>query len=189
MAINPAIFHNVNVVDTCAVWNVLRSRCLYRAALLANCQFVITQFVNYECLHKPRSNPPTPSDIELRSRLTAEQSKGRFSAQSCDLDDLQTIALLQNRQRLGKGELSSIAFAMRYGQAILTDDQKARRLAGQAGHAIVQTTPHLFSWLVFTGRLDDTDKGTVLTEHTNLDGVLTKHLEAAYTIALQLMSR
>lgn len=189
MAINPAIFHNVNVVDTCAVWNVLRSRCLYRAAVLANCHFVITHFVNYECLHKPRSNPLTPSDVELRTRLVTEQTKGQFGAQSCDLDDLQTIVLLQNRQRLGRGELSSIAFAMRYGQAVLTDDQKARRLASQAGHAIVQTTPHLFSWLVFTGRLDHIDKGTVITEHTNLGSVLTKHLEEAYTIALQLMSR
>jgi predicted nucleic acid-binding protein len=184
MAIDPSSFNTSNVVDTCAVWNVLSSRRLYNAALLARCHFVITAFVQYECLHKQRT-AAKQSEVELRSRLRAEQSNGRFTPYSCDLEDLQTVALLQNRKRLGKGEISSIAFAIKYQQAVLTDDQKARRLASQAGHKLVQTTPHLFGWLVFTGRLGDQDKDVVIAEHRKLDGILSKHLEEAYRVAPQ----
>ncbi len=184
MAIDPSSFYLVNVVDTCAVWNVLRSNLLYNAAVLANCEFAITTFVNYECLQKPRRESKS-SDLELVARLRMEKTKGRFNVYSCDLDDLQVMELLENRKRLGRGEISSIAFAMRTGQAILTDDQKARRLASQAGHRAVQTTPHLFSWLIFTRRLGDSDKDVVITEHRDLDGVLEKYFEEAYSLALQ----
>jgi hypothetical protein len=184
MAIDPSSFETTNVVDTCAVWNVLSSRRLYSAALLAHCHFVITTFVQYECLHK-RRRVAKASDTELRSRLQTEQSNGHFSPYSCDIDDLQAVALLQNRQRLGKGEISSIAFAMKYRQAVLTDDQKARRLASDAGHRTVQTTPHLFGWLMFVGRLADHDKDVVIAEHRGLDGILGKYFEEAYLLALQ----
>jgi len=184
MAIDPSSFETTNVVDTCAVWNVLSSRRLYDAALQAHCHFVITTFVQYECLHKRRKTSK-PSDVELRSRLRTEQTSGRFSAYSCDIDDLQAVALLQNRKRLGKGEISSIAFAMKYRQAVLTDDQKARRLASDAGHKSIQTTPHLLGWLVFIGQLGDQDKDVVVAEHRDLDGVLGKYFEEAYLLALQ----
>jgi predicted nucleic acid-binding protein len=117
----------------------------------------------------------------------SEQRQGRFAVFSCDIDDLQTIVLLQNRQRLGKGELSSIAFAMKNRQAVLTDDQKAKKLASAAGHDLVQTTPHLFAWLVCKGVLDGKDKETVIAQHTQLDGILKSHLETAYNIAMQYM--
>jgi len=184
MAIDPSNFDTSNVVDTCAVWNVLSSRRLYSAALLAQCHFVITTFVEYECLHKPR-RVAKRSDGELKSRLQVEQGNGNFGAYSCDLEDLQSVTLLQNRRRLGKGEISSIAFAMKYRQALLTDDQKARRLASDAGHGSVQTTPHLFGWLIFTGRLGDGDKDAVIFEHRELDGILGKYLEEAYLLALR----
>jgi hypothetical protein len=184
MAIDPSIFEPTNVVDTCAVWNVLSSRRLYSSALLASCHFVITSFVQYECLHK-RRNVTKPNDTELRSRLQTEQASGHFRAYSCDIDDLQTVALLQGRKRLGKGEISSIAFAMKYGQALLTDDQKARRLASDAGHNTIQTTPHLFGWLIFIGCLSDQDKDVVIAEHRELAGILGKYFEEAYLLALQ----
>jgi predicted nucleic acid-binding protein len=141
MAIDPSRFVTSNVVDTCAVWNILSSRCLYNAALSACCHFVITTYVEYECLRKPRKRKRA-SDAELRSRLQIEQASARFTAFACDLSDLEK--LLEHRERLGKGEISSIAFAMKFRQAVLTDDQKARRLASNAGHNMVQTTPHLF---------------------------------------------
>jgi hypothetical protein len=184
MAINPSHFETTNIVDTCAVWNLLSSRRLYNAALLARCHFVITSFVQYECLHKHR-NVNKRNDNELRSRLRTEQANGQFTVYASDIEDLQTIALLQGRKRLGKGELSSIAFAMKHRQAILTDDQKARRLATDAGHISVQTTPHLFGWLVFIGLLGDHDKSVVIAEHRELDGILTKYFEDAYLLALR----
>ena len=182
MAIDPTRFATSNVVDTCAVWNILRSPCLYDAALSASCHFVITTYVEYECLFKPRTRA-RPSDTELMSRLRKAQANSHFTAFSCDLSDLET--LLEHRQRLGKGEISSIAFAMKFRQAVLTDDQKARRLATDSGHEAVQTTPHLFSWLIYSRRLADSDKDTVISQHRDLDGILEKYLEDAYILALQ----
>jgi hypothetical protein len=85
------------------------------------------------------------------------------------------------------GETSSIAFAMKIRQAVITDDQKARKLAQVAGHTLVQTTPHLFAWLIFTGRLGDSDHGVVASQHKALEGDLGPHLETAYGLALQCL--
>ena len=93
--------------------------------------------------------------------------------------------LLESRKRLGKGELSSIAFAMKIGQAVITDDMKARKLAEDSGHVHIQTTPHLFSWLIFKGRLSDFDKGAVIAQHRDMDRPLAPHFEKAYEMALQ----
>lgn len=184
MSIDPSSFHRVNVTDTCSVWNVLSSTRLHSAAREANCDFCVTSFVQYECLIKPRSSP-TEADQELRRRLKQEQIGGQFVAHSCDIGSLQDVRILESRKRLGMGEISSIAFAMRAGQAVLTDDQKARRLASAAGHELVQTTPHLLSWLIFTHKLGDSDVPVVVRQHKDLGGDLGPHLEHAYRLALQ----
>ena len=185
MAIDPSKFHLVNVADTCSVWNVLSSIRLYAAAKEACCEFCITSFVRYECLTKPRKKEPTASEIELMRRLAREQGRGGFAVYSCDIGDLQAIKILESRKRLGKGELSSIAFAMKIGQAVITDDKKARKLADDSGHALTQTTPHLFSWLIFNGRLGDSDRGAVIAQHEAMERPLAPHFEAAYDMALQ----
>ena len=184
MAIDPSKFHLVNVADTCSVWNVLSSVRLHGAAKEARCEFCITSFVRYECLIKPRK-APTTAEIELIRRLTTEQSRGGFTAHSCDIGDLQAIKLLESRKRLGKGELSSIAFAMKIGHGVITDDKKARKLAEDSGHAIVQTTPHLFAWLFFKGRLGDADRATIIDQHKAMERPLAPHFENAYSMALQ----
>jgi len=111
MAINPPRFDSANVVDTCAVWNVLSSRRLYNSALSARCHFVITANVQYECLYKQRT-VAKDNDNELQTRLRTGQGKGQFSAYASDIEDLQAIALLQGRKRLGNGEISSIGDAL-----------------------------------------------------------------------------
>lgn len=63
--------------------------------------------------------------------------------------------------------------------------RKARRLAEDSGHARVQTTPHMLSWLIFKGRLGDSDKGTLIDQHRAMDRPLAPHFEAAYEMALQ----
>lgn len=185
MVTDPSSFHLINVADTCAVWNVLSSNRLHAAAKEANCSFCMTVFVQYECLLKPRKKALGIEEEELRRRLVSEQSRSGFAAHSCSISDLQTIRLLESRKRLGKGELSSIAFAMRIGQAVITDDKKARKLAFDSGHNLTQTTPHLFSWLIFTGRLVDSDKSVVIAELNKMGRPLSQHFESAYELALQ----
>lgn len=136
MAIDPSKFHQVNVVDTCAVWNVLSSARLYSAAKEAGCDFCMTGFVAYECLVKKRG-VRKPTDEELIKRLQKAQRNGAFGTHATTIDDLQRVAELEQRRRLGKGELSTIAFAIKINQAVMTDDQKARRLAQDVGHPLV----------------------------------------------------
>lgn len=181
--INPSTFHLINVADTCSVWNILSSKLLYAAAKGVRCDFCITSFVQYECLVKKR-NSLTAAAQELIDRLRAEQKCGAFQAHSCGISDLQAIQVLESRKRLGKGELSAIAFAMRIGHAVITDDMKARKLAHQSGHALTQTTAHLFSWLVFTGRLGDSDKDVVISQHQAMEQDLGPHFERAFAMAL-----
>ena len=141
--------------------------------------------MRYECLTKPRKKAPTESENELIRRLNVAQSNGDFNAHPCDIGDLQTVKILESRKRLGKGELSSIAFAMKIRQAFITDDKKARKLAEDSGHTLTQTTPHLFSWLIFKQYLCDSDKTTVTNQHESMGRPLTPHLNDAYDMALQ----
>ncbi|EIK63613.1 hypothetical protein PflSS101_4649 [Pseudomonas lactis] len=92
---------------------------------------------------------------------------------------------MENRKRLGKGELSSIAFAMSIRQAFITDDKKARKLSVDVGNTLTQTTPHLHSWLIFKNLLTDTDHGTVTSQHQSMGGTLGPHFNTAYDLALQ----
>ena len=185
-AIDPTKFHLINVVDTCSVWNILSSKLLYRIAKNARCDFCITSFVHYECLVKRRKSS-SEAKTELMNRLRTEQKLGAFQAHSCDISDLQAIKVLERRKRLGKGELSSIAFASKIGHAVLTDDMRARKLAFQSGHSLTQTTPHLFSWLSFTGRLNDSDKTQVIRDHQAMEQVLAPHFENAFEMALKCL--
>src|SRR5690242_7004238 len=164
MEIDPSSFQPVNVVDTCAVWNVLSSQRLFSVAREAGCEFCTTAFVYYECLIKKRG-VSKETDTVLMERLRRAQGKGACQAHASTIDDLQQVALLERRKSLGKGELSSIAFAMKIGQAVMTDDQGARKLALAVGHFPVQTTPHLFGWLFFTGKLSERDKAPILQQH------------------------
>lgn len=185
MAIDPSSFQKLNVADTCSIWNVLSSVLLHRASEGAGVSFCCTGFVLYECLFKERTHE-TEADSALKARLEAERAKGSFMDCNLELGDLQQVDILENRQRLSKGELSSIVFARKTNQAFLTDDQKARKLARtmlNASH--VQTTPHLFAWLIFSQHLSDADKDQVIAEHTQLERPLSKFFEEAYLEALR----
>lgn len=190
MAINVSTFHLHNIADTCAIWNVLSSSRLFRAALSADIVFACTRVVIYECLQKPRESA-SEADRQLQGRLRAAEKASQLSVYPVEIQDLQIVTLLENRRRLGKGELSTIAFAMKTRQVVLTDDQKARRLVSEIMSTPAQTTPHLFGWLFFVNRLADSDKDLVIMEHRDVGRPLAPHLESAYMEAMRcrLMTR
>jgi hypothetical protein len=74
---------------------------------------------------------------------------------------------------------------MKIRQGFITDDRKALQLAKDSGHTYAQTTPHLFSWLIFTGRLGDSDKEMVIAQHIEAGRHIAPHLQTAYEMALQ----
>ncbi|XLZ69741.1 hypothetical protein ABT364_24935 [Massilia sp. SR12] len=182
MAIDPTRFHPVNVADSCSVWNILSSETLYSAARNSGCTFCITEVVQYELLLKPRSQLK-PADMALQGRLRREQAIGQFPSHACTIDDLQVVTALEGRRKLGKGELSSIAFAMRIRQAVITDDRKAAKLAQESGHDLTQTTPHLLAWLDFNNALSDAEKAEVFEQHAALNGSLSAPFQRALEMA------
>jgi hypothetical protein len=185
MAIDVTVFELVNVADTCAVWNVLSSPTLYRAAKAVGCQFCCTVFVDYECLFKRRTQP-TESDAELCRRLRQTREKGDLPVYPVDVEDLIDNEVLSKRQHIGKGELSSMVFARKIRQALLTDDQRTRRLAvGPLDTGKIQTTPHLAGWLFFERQLVDGDLSAVTGEHQTLGRPLGNFIQAAYEQAMR----
>ncbi len=185
MAGDPRSFNRVSMADACAVWNVLSSDTLYQSASSAGCIFCCTSFVNYECLLKPRKRVYS-HDVELQKRLRAARKGGKFQMFSLEIEDLQEVEILERRKKLGKGELSSIAFAKRTQQAFLTDDKNAFKLAIEVlPTGRVQTTPDLFCWLIFEQLLGDSDKQVVISQHESLKRPLRQQFEESYSLALQ----
>lgn len=177
MAIDPSNFLLLNVVDTCSVWNVLSSKSLFQASLASGCNYCCTAFVEYECLTRPRTTL-LPEDEELKKRLREARGLGQFKVYHLELEELNEVEVLENRKRLGRGELSSIAFANRTDQAFMTDDQRARRLAVEVmASNRVQTTPQLLGWLVFCGRIMDADVSGIVADHVSLDRPLKVYFE------------
>ena len=169
-------FVRSNVADTCSIWNLLSSRLLYATARTAGVSICCTQFVMYECLHKPGA--VRPERQELQQRLKTRLAEGSITAYPIELEDLQQVEVLQSRKRLSIGELSVIVFARKTAQAILTDDRGAQNLARTALAATnVQNTPHLFAWLYFKSLLGDSDRTQVEADLAALGRSLKPHLE------------
>lgn len=185
MPLDPSEFIKLNVTDTCSVWNIISSSVLLNAAKSAKCTFCCTAFVQYECFVKPRKSI-SEKEQKLQLLLKREQEQDQFSVYHLELEDLLDVEILRERMNLGKGELSSIAFARRTNQSFLTDDQGARKLAETTLSAKqVQTTPQLFGWLIYEQFLSDGDKDTVIMQHTDYSRPLKKYFESMYELALQ----
>lgn len=190
--LNPKTFFKYNIVDACSIWNILSSKLLYQSATsqVSKCLFSCTQYVKYECLINPRNNE-TDSENKLKQILINERKKGiQFKEYSLNIEDLQDLEVLENRKKLGKGELSSIIFAKKTRQAFITDDNKARKLADKVmDNNMVQTTPHLLGWLLYSNFLTDSDKDVVIMEHnqfrTSKWGNLSNFFNTMYVKALE----
>jgi hypothetical protein len=129
------------------------------------------------------------TDTALQHRFREEILRGKIGVHSLEIADLQEVQILENRKRLSKGELSSIAFAMRTNQAFLTDDQKARKLGRSAMlPGTVQTTPHLLGWLFFTRVLNDGQVEVVISEHNKNLRPLEPHFRAAHAEAIHCLN-
>ena len=184
MQVDVRTFTQFNAIDTCAIWNVLSSSCLISAALSKQLWFLVPEYVRYEALDRPRTDP-APSELALQAKFRdiLRKSQG-FTHQSLSLADLQAVANIPAVGRLGGGEIAALALARKMRIGFLTDDQKARTKAPDAGVGTAHTTPHLLGWLIYEGVLSDSDFGVVVSEHEasvpKKNGQLTKFFRAAY---------
>lgn len=152
-----------NVIDSCSVWNILLSPTIYQASIDAGCYYSVTNYVKYECLVKRRD---IQRDNLAINKLEREISLKRFTTCDISIEDLQEMEILENRKRLGKGELSSIVFARKARLAFMTDDKKARKLGNDVlGKEYVQTTPHLVGFCFYKRYLLDGDFPKLIEEH------------------------
>jgi len=180
MTIDITTFNTLNVIDTCAIDNLLSSNTLYIASISSNCRFCYTKFVEYEMFYKERKTP-TPSTEYLKKRLEEETRSKRFECFGLSIDDLQDVEIMEKRKKLGIGELSSIAFARKINQSFMTDDQGARKLAADTiGRNRVQTTPQLLGWLFYNRTLIDSDISEIIKEHEENNRTLTRFFEEVY---------
>lgn len=173
-----------NSIDTCAIWNLLSSARLGHAARARRCWFAVAGYVRYEALDRARSGPTegeTSMQQQLRERLSRQQD---FREVSLSVPDLAAVAVLGDAKRLGRGEIAAMALALKMRCALMTDDQRARKLAAKVGVQPVQTTPHLVGWLGYEGEIGDADIATIITEHEQFiptnRGLLTKFFRAIW---------
>lgn len=185
MSIDPTRFSSVSVTDTCAIWNMLSSARLNKAAVRAELDFCITPVVLYECLSKPRQSV-SPEQAELMDRLRQERGVGRFPVKGCSLDDLIAVSSAAPG-RLGAGELSCMATAYGIGGfAFMTDERLAFRYAKEALHIPVETTPRLYGYLHYHKHLNDSDHTSVIAEHEKFERrPLTRFFQEAYEEAMR----
>jgi hypothetical protein len=173
---NPASFQIVNVVDTCAVWNLVSSPTLYNSAQAAGLKACVTGFVQYEALVKRRTSP-TAEDAELVARATTAISNREITVHPLDIEDLQDVEVLRARKALGRGELSTIVFAKKVNIAMMSDDRKATIFAAQVleSKSRATTTPKLLGWLLFYSLLSISDVEAVVEEHQAMCRPLENH--------------
>ncbi|MDR3059115.1 MAG: hypothetical protein LBU84_13370 [Prevotella sp.] len=175
-----------NVIDTCSIENVLSSSTLYRATINAGCRFCYTKYVEYEMLYKPRKKVSIESQA-IREKLIAETSSQIFECHNLSIDDLQDVEILEQRKKIGKGELSSIAYARKINQSFMTDDQRAKILGIEIlGKTKTYTTPHLLGWLFYTRELIDSDFHQIIEEHEKCNRPLSEFFKLAYHESLRL---
>jgi predicted nucleic acid-binding protein len=185
MELDPKAFAKSNFTDTCSIWNLLSSKTLLSIARQVGCDFLLTEYVVYECLVKPRSSEGA-QEAALKSSLVAERTAGRFSTYRLSVEDLQDLSRLHQIRRLGRGELTSIVLAEKFRIAFLTDDKAARKLGNTVlGSDRTQTVPHLVAWLTYEGHILDGEKAAIVQEHAQMGRPLAKHIENGHLMGLQ----
>lgn len=186
MNIDITKFNKFNVIDTCSIENILSSETLYNAVKSEGCKFCYTKFVEYEMLYKPRKAQTNEGKLS-QEKLKKETENKIFECHSLSIEDLQEIEILEQRKKLGRGELSSIAFAKKINQSFMTDDRKARLLGIDVlGKDKVQTTPHLVGFLFYTRVLIDADISAIVQEHLNSGRQLGDVYKEAYHECLRI---
>jgi hypothetical protein len=165
-----------NVADTCSIWNLMASNLLYVTARDVGVTLCCTNFILYECLHKPGQTRPEREELQRRLRIRI--AEGAITTHAIELEDLQDLEVLRNRKKLSIGELSVIVFARKTKQAVLTDDRGAQNLSRLVlSPGTVQSTPHLFAWLYFKSLLSDGDKDQIVGDLKSLGRSLAPHLD------------
>ena len=191
MTIDITNCNKINVTDSCALWNILSSPTFYAVLEDQHFTFSCTDFVVYECLYRSRTTISS-DEAQLQQLAKTRLAQQKISSHPLTIEDLQDEQILAYRRKLGRGELSSIAFAKKTGLCFLTDDRQARSLGcAILGRERVQTTPLLLGWLLFHGHLSDQDLEPIISDHKRYGRPLEKYFREVHAEAwrIKLMTR
>jgi hypothetical protein len=173
-------FYLHNAIDSCAIWHLISSKLFYSLVDNAKVTLCCTDYVQYECLFKIRKDPQK-SDIELQKYLESLIEADKIKCVSLTLAELQDMEVLSKRKNLGKGELSLLAYIKNKPLAFLSDDDNACKFARQEAKLnFIQTIPHLLGWLTYNEKISESDKDTIISQHTSYGGTFVKRFQKAY---------
>lgn len=186
MNIDITKINKFSVIDTCSIQNILSSNTLHTAIINSGFSFCVTKFVEYEMLYKQSSTQSNEEDT-IKNIYRQEVSKGKYECHNLSIEDLQEIEILESRKKLGKGELSIIAFAKKINHGIMTDDQAARKLGESVlGKNKIQTTPQLLGWLFYNRILIDSELEPIIQEHISKKRPLEPYFRKVYLESLRI---
>lgn len=179
------IDNKYSTIDTCSILNIISSDDFLLATKTAGFSFSYTSFVEYELFYRPCKFSADFISLQ-REKIKSETVKGFFRKEVLTIDDLQDISILEARKNLGKGELSSIAFAKKTGLDFTTDDIAARKLGEEIlGNNKVMTTPRILGWLYFNRELLETSHPKIIEQHKSNFRSLSKIYEETFFEALR----
>ena len=184
-------FPQVLSIDTCSVWNLLRSKKLTSATINRGLHFLLSDYVRYECLAKKRKSKSKIENDLKKSLEEAISDKKTFSVRQIDIADLSSLAKsMSETQRFGKGEIAAIALAQKMRSGFMTDDRAARKLASSTiGTERTRTTSHLVGWLVFSDKIIDGDVSIIIDDNKKFRGAsghIGLYIKECYNHAMML---
>jgi predicted nucleic acid-binding protein len=186
---NITSFNKYSVIDSCSVKNLVSTNTLYQAAQREKCQFIISNFIEYELLHRERKNIDSLTEDrikELDQLIKKKINTGEIPKFDIDISDL-FDPLIRNQSSLrSRGEITAIILARKFKIGMVTDDIKAQKIAKQnLTDDMVDSIPSLFGWLIYNKKLYDADKDKIISEQKYYYRSQEKQLGKVYRVALE----
>lgn len=161
-------FNKNGVIDTCSLLNLSSSKTLYKTARTENCNFIITDFIEYELLHKERniqdvrrSQRADELDLIIQEKI----NNGEVQRYDIELNDLFNPLFKNHTKARSRGEITAIILAEKFNIGVITDDKKAQNVAkASIGNEKVDSVCSLISYMYYHNKLSDSDKEKIINE-------------------------
>lgn len=182
-------FNKNSVIDSCSVKNLVSTNTLYQAAQREKCQFIISNFIEYELLYRERKHIDSLTEDrikELDQLIKEKIHKGEMPKYDIDISDLFDPLIRNHSSLRSRGEITAIILARKFNIGMVTDDIKAQNFAKQnLTDDRVESIPSLFGWLLYNKKLYDSDKDKIISEQKYYYRSQEKQLERMYRVALE----
>lgn len=161
-------FNKNGVIDTCSLLNLSSSETLDNAAKKENCNFIISDFIEYELLYKERNILDilrTQRAEELDLIINRKIRNGEIQKYDIQLNDLLNPLFKNHNKAKSRGEITAIVLAEKFNIGVITDDKKAQNVAkASMGNEKVDSICTLISYMYYHNKLSDSDKEKMINE-------------------------